>query len=123
MFIFGGEKVALLGFMVMLLTWVTNFTDVINQALKPVFESLHEISVSLERIADKLEIVAIQLKQIAEALPEIEKRLAILSGERKLLSAPKQFLLLPPGKSKEKVIILPGAVEKKEKLEEKSRVS
>ncbi len=112
MFIFGGEKVALLGFLIILLTWATNFMDVLDQVLKPMFRDLHEIAVSLERIADKLEIVAIQLKQIAEALPEIKTRLAMLSEERKFLPPPKQFLLLPFPRGG-KVIFLPPVVKKK----------
>ncbi len=122
MFIFGGEKVSLLGFFLMLLTWVTNSIDVIDRALRPIIQDLHKIAVFLERMPDRMEIMAVYLKQIADALPEIRAKLTALNEERKLLPPRKEFPLLSPPKSG-KVIFLPGAVEKKEELEEKSRVT
>ena len=120
MFILGGEKLALLGFVIMLIAWFSNFTDVINRAFEPIFRDLHEIAVSLERIADKMELIATQLKEINLALPKIEQRIIILGDSKKLLPAPKQFLLLPPGRSEVKVIILPEITENSRKLKEKS---
>lgn len=108
MFIFGGEKISLLGFLLIMFTLFTNFIDIIGQAFRHIENNLHEISV--------------HLKQIVEALPKIEARFAALNHGIKFLPSRRKFLLLPPGKS-ERVIFLPGAIEKKEKLEEKSCVS
>ncbi len=103
MFFLGNEKVSSLGFLVIAITWMTNFTDIVNQAFRHIVQDLNEIAVSLERIANKLEVISLQLKEISLALPELERRIMILqkTAGLKLLPPGEQYLLLPSPTVKE----------------------